>query len=89
MLGRAFLGQRDYDNAISQLSQVTQARPSDGNAHYNLGQAHQAAGNDARAIAAYQLALQHLAAGSLFVTAVLALANNLPPGFIRFCAGSA
>jgi hypothetical protein len=32
----------------------------------------------------------HLAAGSLFVTAVLSLGNRLPAGFLRFCtAGSA
>ena len=35
------------------------------------------------------LLASHLAAGALFVTAVLALANQLPIAFVRFCSASA
>ncbi len=34
------------------------------------------------------LLVGHLATGSLFVTAMLALANTLPPAFMRFCVAS-
>ena len=44
---------------------MVQARPNDGNSHYNLGQAYQAAGDDGRAIESYTNALTHLPAGDL------------------------
>ena len=64
MLGRAYLGKRQYSEAIAQLRQVVQTRSSDGNAHYNLGQAYQASGDDANAIASYSNALRYLTAGT-------------------------
>lgn len=63
-LGRAHLGAKSYPQAIRELEQVTASSSANGSAWYNLGQAYQAAGQNAKAIDAYTGSLRFLAAGS-------------------------